>query len=64
MVYCPRCGSLLEFMDITLYRCTKCGTWWIVHTDSERGDIYTVTMIDTDLLYSTIEKLMKHVDKT
>jgi len=46
MVYCPVCGSELEQLSSQIFRCSKCGRWWVVLFDSEWGDLLTVTLVN------------------
>jgi len=64
MVYCPECGARLEHLAISVYRCPKCGGWWIVHVDSEWGDLYAVVSIDIELIKTAlaVAKMIKKGD--
>jgi len=64
MVYCPECSTRLEHLAISVYRCPKCGRWWVVHYDSEWGDIYTVTLVNPELMKTAlaVAKMIKKGD--
>jgi len=59
MVYCPECGKPLEFIDLSLYYCRNCKTFYIVHIGEHYGDVKCVCSTEP-IANNLIERVLKN----
>jgi len=63
MTHCPECGAEMDQIMPMLYRCPKCGSYYLVFIDSEWGDLYAVVYLPKYIIEHLIERERKRVDK-